>query len=168
VANLPPNNNARVQVDLYNHKLNNIDDENVHPIKIKFLGAKLDLVGYDGFTPNQKCVSLYEEGLQIPTPTSVKSTASTPCTSKSDLKISTIMPVKSEMIGRIIGKNGTVIKRITTDCDVTMTFGTWKVRGGESRDDDPESYTAVLINGLVNCVERAMKQVSEIIKPRFK
>lgn len=170
VANLPPNNNARVQVDLYNHKLNSMESENVHIIKMKFHGSKLELVGYNGSTPSQKCISLYDDALQaIPAPTNLKSkNPATSGESKVDFDISTVIPIKPEFVGRIIGKSGKVIKGITSECNVRMSFGNWKEKTSESREDEPESFTGVMIKGRAANVKRASELVYEIIGQKAK
>jgi hypothetical protein len=95
VAYLPPNNNARVQVDLYNHKLNMMESDNVHILKVKFLGSKLDLVGYNGFTPNSKCIALYDEIFKsISVPTSLKSKETPPDGAWQDFEVTSVLNSK--------------------------------------------------------------------------
>ena len=164
VTSLPPNNSARVQIDLYNHKLANLDIKNSCVLKLKFIGSKLDLVNFNGTTPSPKCISMFDEILQsITVPTVVKSKRSA-ATSDSSFEVTAIMQIKPVLVGRIIGKNGNVIKRITTDCDVRISFGSWKERNSESKEDDADSFTAAMIKGLSANVNRAMDQINVIIK----
>jgi hypothetical protein len=167
IAYLPPNNNARVQIDLYNHKLNGMENENVHILKVRFLGSKLDLVGYNGSTPSSKCISLYEEVLKtISVPTNLKPKDAASGETSFDFDITSVLPIKSEMVGRIIGRNGVNIKKITSTCKVKMSFGSWKEKGNESRDEEPDSFTAVMIQGKVSNVHQAIAQIKDITKPK--
>jgi hypothetical protein len=43
-----------------------------------------------------------------------------------------------------------------------MSFGTWKERRSENRDEEPETFTGVLIKGLASNVKKATEQVKEI------
>ena len=125
VVNIPPNNHARVQVDLYNHKMSNLDEisENVRILKIRFIGSKTDLVNFDGFTPNEKCLALYEESLvKLPPPKTLKIPGAVGG-ENIDFEVTAVVQIKPEMVGRIIGKGGAVIRRITDECKVKMSFG---------------------------------------------
>lgn len=168
-TSLPPNNKARIQMDLFNHKFSNMtgDGSNVNLIKLKFLGSKLDLVNFDGFTPNSKCLSLFEIALQgIKAPSTIKDKANDPSksTKSDDFNVTAVVPVKSELVGRIIGKGGSVIRKIIEDCQVKISFGNWKERTSEAREEDPECFTGVLIRGRIGNVKRAIDWVSDIIK----
>ena len=164
LVTLPPNNNARVQVDLYNHKLCSMDGENLKVLKIKFLGSKLDLVSYNGYSLNSKCISLYDDALQsVIAPPSLKSKELPVEPMKSDFNVTAVIPIKPELVGRIIGRNGSVIKKITSDYKVKMSFGNWREKSNENRDEDPESFTAVMIKGLAHNVNQATSMVNEII-----
>lgn len=165
VVSLPPNNNARVQVDLYNHKLLNLEYDNVKPLKVKFLGSKLDLVSYNGFTPSVRCISFYEEIFQsIPVPTILKSKETATHLKPLDFDVTAVIPIRFDMVGRVIGRNGAVIKRITTSCNVKISFGTWKERNSDSRDDESDSFTAAMIKGRVGDVQHAISEINGIIK----
>jgi hypothetical protein len=125
-----------------------MESDNVHILKVKFLGSKLDLVGYNGFAPNSKCIALYDEIFKsISVPTSLKSKEISPDSAWQDFEITSVLPIKFETVGRIIGKNGVVIKRITSTCDVKMSFGNWREKTNEARDDETDSFFAVMIKG---------------------
>ena len=165
IVSLPPNSNARVQIDLYNHKLHNLENENVKFLKVNFLGSKLDLVSYNGFTPSIKCVSLYEEIFQsISVPSSVKPKETPGSSVPPSFDVTAILPIKFDLVGRVIGKNGVVIKRITTSCNVRMSFGSWKEKNSDFREDEPDSYSAVMIKGHAGDVQKALSEVNNIIK----
>ena len=99
VTNIPPNSHARVQVDLYNHKMTNLSDinENVKIVKLRFLGAKTDLVNFDGHTPSEKCLELYDEVLQKIVPPKTLKTQSASSSVKSDIDVTTVIPIKQDM-----------------------------------------------------------------------
>ena len=167
-TSLPPNNLARVQTDLFNHKLANMsgDGQRINLINIKFLGAKLDLVNFDGYTPNAKCIALFEKALQaISPPTSIKEKETkSKSSTHEEFNVTAVVPVKSELVGRIIGKGGSVIRRIIEECQVKISFGNWKERTSEAREEDPECFTGVMLKGQVSNVKRAIDRINEIIK----
>ena len=165
-TSLPPNNKSRVQTDLYNHKFGNMsgDGQNINLIKLKFLGSKLDMVNFDGYTPSDKCVILYENAFkQITPPPSIKKNSTGKSQDNVDFNVTAVLPIKSEHVGRIIGKGGNVIKRITVECEVKMSFGNWKERTSEAREDIPEAFTGVMIKGCTKNVKKAIEWVNEII-----
>ena len=166
-TSLPPNNKSRVQTDLYNHKFGNMsgDGQNINLIKLKFLGSKLDMVNFDGHTPSDKCVILYEKAFkQITPPASIKKNTTGKTPDNADFNVTAVLPIKSEHVGRIIGKGGNVIKRITVECEVRMSFGNWKERTSEAREDVPEAFTGVMIKGCAKNVKKAIDWVNEIIE----
>lgn len=168
LASLPPNNSARVQIDLFNHKLCNIEGKNIHTLKVKFIGTKLDLVNFNGSSPSPKCIALYDDIVQsIIVPTEIKSKATAPSdTQQLDFTVTAMVPIKPEHVGRIIGKNGNVIKRITTANDVRISFGSWSERNSDSRDDDSEPFTAATVKGQATHVQMAISQITEIVKAK--
>jgi hypothetical protein len=109
---LPPNRNARIQIDLFNHKLSSMACENLNVLKLKLPSSKTDLVEQDGHTPTAKCIALYGEILGLITPPAVLKDQSTPSPLDADFTVSTVVPIKADDIGRIIGKGGNVIKRL--------------------------------------------------------
>ena len=167
IASLPPNNSARVQIDLFNHKLSNIEGNNINTLRVKFIGTKLDLVNFNGSSPSPKCIALYDDILQsIIVPTEIKSKTTTPSNAQLDFIITAMVPIKPEHVGRIIGKNGNVIKRITTAHEVKISFGSWTERNSDSRDDDSEPYTAAIVKGQATNVQMAISQITEIVKTK--
>ena len=139
-------------------------NENVKIVKLRFLGAKTDLVNFDGHTPSEKCIELYDEVLQkIAAPKTLK-TQSASSSTKSDIDVTTVIPIKQEMVGRIIGKGGSVIKRLTDDYNVKMSFGQWKEKANEAREVEPKMFTAVMIRGLISNVERVIPVIKDIVK----
>ena len=61
-----------------------------------------------------------------------------------------------------------MIKGITSECNVRMSFGNWKEKTCESREDEPESFTGVMIKGRATNVKRASELVYEIIGQKAK
>ena len=165
-TSLPPNNKSRVQVDIYNHKFNNLtgDGHNINLVKVKFLGSKLDLVNFDGSTPSDKCVTLYENALKAIIPPSTVKEPSSTIESNVNFTVTAVVPIKSELVGRIIGKGGSMIRKITDGCSVKMSFGNWRERTSEAREEDPEVFTGVMIKGQASNVKRAIDWVEEIVK----
>ena len=165
-TSLPPNNKSRVQVDIYNHKFSNLtgDGHNINLVKVKFLGSKLDLVNFDGSTPSNKCVTLYENAFKVITPLSTVKETTLKIEGNVDFNVTAVIPIKSELVGRIIGKGGSMIRKITDGCGVKMSFGNWRERTSEAREEDPEVFTGVMIKGQTRNVKRAIDWVEEIVK----
>ena len=166
VMNIPPNNHARVQVDLYNHKMSNMEEisENVRILKIRFLGSKADLVNFDGFTPSDKCLALYEESLGKISPPKTLKIPGAVGGGNIDFDVTAVIQIKPEMVGRIIGKGGAVIRRITDECRVKMSFGSWKEKSSENRDVEPENFMAVMVKGLAYNAKKASTIIDDIIR----
>ena len=166
VVNIPPNNHARVQVDLYNHKMGNMDEisENVRILKIRFLGSKADLVNFDGSTPSDKCLALYEESLVKLSPPKTLKIPGAVGGANFDFEVTAVVQIKPEMVGRIIGKGGAVIRRITDECKVKMSFGNWREKNSENREVEPDNFMAVMVKGLASNVKKASCIIDDIIK----
>ena len=131
---------------------------------MKFLGSKLDLVNFDGSTPSDKCVTLYENAFKAIIPPSTVKEPSSTIESNVNFTVTAVVPIKSELVGRIIGKGGSMIRKITDGCSVKMSFGNWRERTSEAREEDPEVFTGVMIKGQASNVKRAIDWVEEIVK----
>ena len=65
------------------------------------------------------------------------------------------------MFGRVIGKGGNVIKRITEENSVTMSLGKWSDSNTKGKDEP--AFDGVMISGLSGNVHKAMCKVNEIV-----
>ena len=158
---LPPAKINGVQLDLFNHKLLNFEcsNQNVKILKVKVPGSKSLLVEPDGITPSDKCVAYYvETATEITPPSTLKTFASPSNPSIRDLTV--IFPIKSEQIGKIIGRGGNVIRKLTEMCDVKMSFGKWH----EKNEDAPAAQQCVMIKGSIANIDLAKSKIDEILK----
>ena len=67
------------------------------------------------------------------------------CKAETQFRVKAVMPLKSEMIGRVIRKGRNVIKKITEDSNVSLSLGKWFKSSGEGREYS--AFDGVLVTG---------------------
>ena len=155
----PPNMEKSVQVNLLNHKLVQLQSNGVKFIENPAKGLRSTMLMKDGISLSDKCINAYVD--EILTNTKSVTKKSKACKSESRFQVKAVMPLKSEMIGRVIGKGGNVIKKITEESNVSMSLGKWCESSGKGREDS--AFDGVLITGWSDNVKRAMDKVTDII-----
>nr|WNR62020.1 elongation of very long chain fatty acids protein elovl4-like [Platynereis dumerilii] len=159
---LPPNNKNRLQVDLLIHKMLGSQIANSTMIKLKFTGSRSVWVTGDEMT--HRCIRLYKEAIAatVSIPNELKGTASAASATASDeseaFEVSAIVPLKQSLFGRIIGKGGNVVKKLTDQHKVRMSFGMWS----EERKEDGEVISGVLVRGLTKNVKSVTEEIKKI------
>ena len=160
ITTAPPNMAKSVQVSLLNHKINTLDvgNSSVQVVNIPPKGLRSTLLKDDGVTLSDRCIDSYISELLERTKSISKKQRK--CSTE-QFEVQAVMPIKAEMIGRVIGKGGNVIKRITEETNVSMTLGKWSESSAKGREEP--AFDGVLISGLSGNVRHAMSMVREIV-----
>ena len=160
VTAIPPNMGKSVQVSLYNHKISQLQASNLPAqiINIPPKGLRSTMLKEDGLSLSDRCVEAYLEEIASNTKSVVRKQKSCKAT---QFEVKAVIPLKSEMFGRVIGKGGNVIKRITEENSVTMSLGKWSDSNTKGKDEP--AFDGVMISGLSGNVHKAMCKVNEIV-----
>ena len=67
--------------------------------------------------------------------------------------------MKSSLFGRVIGKGGNTVKKLTDAHKVRMSFGSWV----EERNSNGDTVSGILVKGDFINVKSAMDDVNKII-----
>ena len=134
---------------LFNFKLANkynAPNDRIHVINMEYPGGKDELLDVDNL-PTQKCAWMMKEAINksisVPSsPKSVSSVAKEEC-----FNMTQFMEIDKKDIGRVIGKAGSTISKLTSDFKVSMSIGKWLERSKDDRDSFVEITQAVLIGG---------------------
>jgi predicted PilT family ATPase len=144
--------------NLFNRKLQNLEGKNYQVISLNLTTLKSDLLEDDGVSLTQRAIneigSRISKTLQIPKSTKVNDKSAT-----SSLHVSNMIEVPKGCMGKIIGRQGNIIKSLTEKHGVKMSTGKWC----EGRDGN-FAYEAVVINGILENVRKASEEVQSIIE----
>lgn len=160
---LPPSKLAPIQVDLFNHKLCNYDSDNsnINVIKVKTSGSRSQWLNDDGY-PSSKCTRLYNGAINtMNVPTTIKTKAVT-ADADYDKVATCFVPVKAANIGKIIGKNGSVVKKITETFDVKVKFGRWAEPSKDNKNEFDEQICGALVIGKYIDASEAIEKIRSI------
>lgn len=161
---LPQNSENSMQINLFNLRLAQFQRDNYAFLKVTCNALRSDQVEEDGVTPSALCIDAYISALkEINTPDSPKLKASSSSASAATFHVSAIMPVKSDLMGKVIGKGGNVIKKISDVNDVRMTVGKWCEKDLEKKTEINVLFDGVLIKGDSMDVKKAMDMVNDIL-----
>ena len=161
---LPQNNVNSTQISLFNHRLSTLKMENLHVLKVSCNALRCDLVEEDDITPSPLCIDAYYSVIkEINIPSSPKPQTARAAESPVDFKVSAVMQIKRDVIGKVIGRGGNVIKKISDSNDVKMTIGKWCEQDRENRSDLNVLFDAVLIVGNSKNVKKAMEMVNDVL-----
>jgi predicted RNA-binding protein YlqC (UPF0109 family) len=136
-------------VSLYNFKILNKytpPNQKIHVINIDYTGSKDELLDNDDM-PTPTCSEIMKQMISrtVSAPSQLKSEAVSPKETIHDTKV--FMGIDKKDIGRVIGKAGSTISRLTTEHEVTITVGKWLEPLKEDRDSYVEKCQALLIAG---------------------
>ena len=74
------------------------------------------------------------------------------CKAETQFRVKAVMPLKSEMFGRVIRKGRNVVKKITEDSNVSMSLGKWFKSSGKGREDSAfESFCSPMYRPHLWC-----------------
>ena len=73
------------------------------------------------------------------------------------------MEIQQKDIGKVIGKAGYTIAKLTNDYNVRMTIGKWCEPKKDKRDEITEIMDAILIKGNSNQVKAVMSCIESIV-----
>ena len=158
-TNLPPTvkkGNAS-QVSLFNFKLAKVQS-GYQLINSDFNRMSLD--ENDNVT-DKALRSLAEQiDKEIKLPTAIKSRASP---TDEGYETQVVLEIQQKDIGKVIGKSGFTIAKLTNDHKVQMSIGKWCEPKKERRDELAEIMDAVLIKGNSQKVQEAIKSIQTIV-----
>ena len=156
-----------VQVSLLNYKIDKMELKDTQVINIPLTGlTKKDIIDEnDNLTP--KAIECYANSInsQIREPTIKPPTGA--CANitetESPQKMQAVYEVQHSQIGKVIGKSGGMINRISRDFNVTLNIGKWSEPKKDNRDEFDDVMQAVLITGLSNDVKKAIKFIENLL-----
>jgi hypothetical protein len=152
-----------MQISLYNHRLSQLQKDNYKFAKVTCNALRCDQVEDDGTTP-VLCINAYVSALkEISVPTNPKPKGSLAFASSASFQVNAAMPLKRDTIGKVIGKGGNVIKKISEVNNVKMTVGKWCEQDRENKSDLNVVFDGVLIKGQSNDVKNAIQSVTDIL-----
>ena len=160
---IPPNMEKSVQVNLLNHKISQLaaDHPSLNLISIPPKGLRSTMLQVDGCSLSEKCINIFSDCINSDiTVADIKPKAKS--MSSSQFEVKAFLPLRQDKIGRVIGKGGNMIKKITDETNVIMTFGKWTESTGKGREEKDSSQDGALISGLTDNVQKALNLVAEI------
>lgn len=160
VTSIPPTSTRgnTSQISLFNFKL----EKNQVPyqkIIIEFARASLD--ENDSLNDNAVNTMAHLIEKQMKIPTARKALSSDLPESGFDTQV--LMEIQQKDIGKVIGKSGYTIAKLTNDYNVKMTIGKWCEPRKDKRDEITEIMDAILIKGNSNQVKAVMSCIEGIV-----
>ena len=146
------------QISLFNFKLNKSQAQ-FQLISAEFTKQSLD----ENDEPTDKAIDMVASLInsQLKTPVAKKPQAAE--STEKGYETQVLMEIQQRDIGKIIGKSGFTIAKLTNDHKVKMTIGKWCEPRKDNRDELTEIMDAVLIKGNSAQVREVMAKIDNII-----
>jgi hypothetical protein len=156
---LPPTNVRKMSghINLFNMKLATADIDCQH-LKLNLTSLKSSLLEDDGSSLKTSCVesisAMIDDSLTIPEPKKK-------CREEEDKTFFTkvFVEIPKGNMGKVIGRQGNVIKAITDKHDVKIATGRWS----EGRGDSGPHTEAVVIVGALDNIKKASIDIDNIV-----
>ena len=163
---------ASANTSLYNFKLIKKFDapDNIQTVNVDFTEKKEDLLDAED-RMTSKCCETYAKQImaQIDVPQDLKCNTAKPAieTKIPQYPVKVFVPVEQREIGRIIGKAGSTIGRLSRDFRVEIAVGRWQEPKAGSREDFELKTHAIIINGQSDDVKGCSDAVTELLSVKY-
>jgi hypothetical protein len=169
---IPPSKtkSASIQTSLFNYRMAKLasDEKSViQIINMEYQNKEVMLDENDMLS--DLCIKTMAEVLnrEVKPPPNLKSRKNddpSPGASQEPHITKAVVKLQPNEIGRVIGKSGFMISKISDDNDVSMSIGKWLTPKKDDRDQYEEVLDGVMIEGMSDNVRKAMMKVEDIIK----
>lgn len=157
-------------ISIANYKLDKLKESDVKIIQFRLKDMPKDKIldAMDALTPaarEQIVKSIRDQIGELPSPKQQrkKSRKEEDNTNLKNVgKFSAMLTLGENDVGRVIGKSGSVISKLSKENDVVLTIGQWYEPKRENRKEYEFKTDAVLVSGSVNNINKATKLISDI------
>ena len=171
LVTLPPSRirGATGNLALFNFKLSNKyepPNENIQVIKIDYENSKKDALINESDELTELCIKLTAAKInEVEAPKERKSDDRQ--IEQVEYKTATFMPIQQKDIGRIIGKAGNNISRLTKEFRVDITIGKWLEPKAGNKETFDEKTHAIIISGTSTQTKACQEHITEWLKTDF-
>ena len=163
---------ASANISLFNFKLIKKFDapDNIQTINVDFPEKKEDLLDSEDRLTS-KCSEKYAKLImsQIDMPQELKCNTEKPVITEKvpQYPVKAFVPVEQNEIGRIIGKAGSTIGRLSREFKVDIVVGRWQEPKMGSREDFEIKTHAIIISGQSDEVKGCNDAIAEILSVKY-